>query len=278
MKKDNKMDKLEYLVDAFIKDSDGRFIDSVPPDRESRKIALRSLMNIRMPAPMPDEVLMVQDEYLKARANEKGIVYAKDVRPVSETLGSSIPGADVMAIWQGDITRLSCGAIVNAANSEMLGCFRPMHNCIDNCIHSFAGIQLRAECKKKMDELRAEYGEDYVQPTAVPMLTDAYNLPCDKVIHIVGPIVQGRVTEKQDDELSLCYKNTLDMCLENSLKNVAFCCISTGVFGFPQDRAAAIAVRTVSDWLCAHDGAMNKVIFNVFSERNRKLYEDQLSK
>ena len=277
MDEDKQMDRLGYLVEAFIDDSDRYRGADVPPDRESRKRALRSLMNIRMPAPMPEEVLSVQDEYLKERAAEKGITSADDIQSAAEEFGCRLAGADRMAVWQGDITTLKCGAIVNAANSQMLGCFVPMHNCIDNCIHSFAGVQLRAECARKMDELRKKYGEDYEQPTAVPMLTGAYNLPADHVIHIVGPIVQGAVTPKQDEELASCYSRTLEMCEENSIRTVAFCAISTGVFGFPQDRACKIAVRTVSDWLSSHEGSIDKVIFNVFSERNRKLYEHELS-
>ena len=277
MDENKQMDRLGYLVGAFIDDSVRYRCSDVPPDRESRKRMLRSLMNIRMPAPMPEEVLTVQDEYLKERAAEKGITSADDIKSAAEKLGCRLAGADRMAVWQGDITTLKCGAIVNAANSQMLGCFIPMHNCIDNCIHSFAGIQLRAECAEKMDELRKRYGQDYEQPTAVPMLTGAYNLPADHVIHIVGPIIDGDVTPEQDEELASCYLRTLDMCEENSIRTVAFCAISTGVFGFPQDRACKIAVKTVSDWLSSHEGSIDKVIFNVFSERNRKLYEHELS-
>ena len=169
--------------------------------------------------------------------------------PTIAARGSTHAFADHISIWQGDITRLTVDAIVNAANSQMLGCFVPMHTCIDNCIHTFAGIQLRAECNRQMNQLRAKYGPDYEQPTAVPMLTDGYNLPAKKVIHIVGPIVEGRLTKDLEQDLAACYKNSLDLCLENGLRSVAFCCISTGVFRFPNKRAAEIAVRTVTDWL-----------------------------
>ena len=185
---------------------------------------------------------------------------------------------DGLSIWQGDITRLAVDAIVNAANSQMLGCFVPMHTCIDNCIHTFAGVQLRSECKEKMDELRARYGSDYEQPTAVPMLTDAYNLPAKKVIHIVGPIVEGRLTEEHERQLAACYRNTLELCAANSLRTVAFCGISTGVFHFPAERAAEIAVQTVTEWLSERPGAMDRVIFNVFSDRSRAIYEQNLQR
>ena len=181
-----------------------------------------------------------------------------------------------MSLWQGDITRLAADAIVNAANSQMLGCFVPMHTCIDNCIHTFAGVQLREECSRQMKKMRDKYGPGYEQPTALPMLTEGYNLPAEKVIHIVGPIVSGRLTKDLEKDLSDCYKNTLDLCLEKGIRSVAFCCISTGVFHFPGKRAAQIAVSTVSDWLTAHPGAMERVIFNVFKEEDKKYYEEEL--
>ena len=255
--------RLDYLVEAFKADSCEYQDLQTPADREGKRRILRSLMNIRMPKALPDSILAVQDEYLAEMAIEKGIVQVSDI-PIMR---------DSLSIWQGDITRLAADAIVNAANSQMLGCFIPMHTCIDNCIHSFAGIQLRAECKRKMDALRERFGSDYEQPTAVPMLTDAYNLPAKKVIHIVGPIVQGGLTPALEKDLSDCYRNTLDTCLENGLKSVAFCCISTGVFHFPAERAAEIAVETVAGWLSAHDGCMERVVFNVFSDRDKEIYE-----
>ena len=176
----------------------------------------------------------------------------------------------------GDITRSQAAAIVNAANHQMLGCFRPMHNCIDNCIHTFAGVQLRAACDRQMQQLRRRYGTDYVQPTAAPMLTDAYNLPAKKVIHVVGPIVSGTLTRALEQSLSDCYRNVLDMCLETNLSSVAFCCISTGVFAFPNRRAAEIAVETAAAWLTAHPDAMERIIFNVFKDEDLRHYEDLL--
>ena len=149
-----------------------------------------------------------------------------------------------------------------------------MHSCIDNCIHTFAGVQLRAECNRQMNQLRVRYGKNYEQPTAVPMLTDAYNLPAKKVIHIVGPIVQYQLTPDLEKDLADCYQNTLDMCKENGLKSVAFCCISTGVFHFPNKRAAEIAVNTVGKWMADNPGVMDRVIFNVFKDEDKKYYEE----
>ena len=259
--------RLDYLVERFKADSVAYRDLRTPGERQEKRDVLRSLMNIRMPAPMPEDVLSVQDDYLTARAAEKGVVRLSDI---PETSGC-------MSVWQGDITRLATDAIVNAANSQMLGCFRPCHGCIDNCIHTFAGIQLRAECAAKMDQLRMRFGADYEQPTAVPMLTDAYNLPAKKVVHVVGPIVDGELTSSHERDLAACYENTLDLCRQMGLRSVAFCCISTGVFRFPGRRAAEIAVRTVSDWLAEHAGAMERVVFNVFKDEDRTYYEQLLS-
>ena len=258
--------RLDYLVEEFKADSVQYKDLQTPEDTEGKRRILRSLMNIRTPRKMADAVLTVQDEYLQERIRENGIVELADI-PIIR---------DRMSIWQGDITRLAVDAIVNAANSQMLGCFVPMHTCIDNCIHTFAGVQLRAECARQMEQLKSRYGRDYEQPTALPMLTDAYNLPARKVIHIVGPIVQGRLTTSLENDLAACYRNTLDMCLENGLKSVAFCCISTGVFHFPNKRAAEIAVQTVTGWLSEHPGGMERVIFNVFKDEDKAYYEQLL--
>lgn len=258
--------RLDYLVKEFKAESVEYKDLETPNDREGKKRLLRSLMNIRMPKDMDENIIKIQDEYLAARAEEKGVVSLSDIPAMKGCI----------SIWQGDITRLAVDAVVNAANSQMLGCLIPLHACIDNCIHTFAGIQLRAECDRQMRTLRKKYGKNYEQPTAVPMLTDAYNLPAKKVIHIVGPIVQYRLTPELEKELSDCYRNTLDMCIENGLKTVAFCCISTGVFNFPNKRAAEIAVKTVTDWLLENPNKMERVIFNVFKDEDREYYEEEL--
>lgn len=263
-KKMTQEQRLDTLVEAFKADSVQYKDLQTPADTEGKRRILRSLMNIRMPKKLDDSILTVQDEYLRERVLENGIVTLSEIPVIRNG----------MSIWQGDITRLAVDAIVNAANSQMLGCFVPMHTCIDNCIHTFAGVQLRAECSRQMNQLRIKYGKDYEQPTAVPMLTDAYNLPAKKVIHIVGPIVQYELTPELEMDLSDCYLNTLDMCLDNNLKSVAFCCISTGVFHFPNKRAAEIAVSTVDSWLSQHPGAIERVIFNVFKDEDKKNYEE----
>lgn len=286
----NQNERLDYLAEQFAKDYDETVRRTaspyerasmqyrkleIPADAAGKWRLLRSLMNVRMPGKLPSSVLEVQDAYLKERILENGIVQIADL-PTAADQGSSHPHAEHISVWQGDITRLAADAIVNAANSQMLGCFVPMHSCIDNCIHTFAGVQLRAECSRKMNELRAKFGPEYEQPTAVPMLTDGYNLPAKKVVHIVGPIVSGRLTKALEEDLADCYRSTLDLCLENEIKSVAFCCISTGVFHFPNRRAAEIAVQTVTDWMDQHPGQMERVIFNVFKEEDKIYYEAEI--
>ena len=286
----NQNERLDYLAEQFAKEYDETVRRTaspyekasmqyrkleIPDDAAGKWRLLRSLMNVRMPGKLPSSVLEVQDAYLKERILENGIVQIADL-PTAADQGSSHPHAEHISVWQGDITRLAADAIVNAANSQMLGCFVPMHSCIDNCIHTFAGVQLRAECSRKMNELRAKFGPEYEQPTAVPMLTDGYNLPAKKVVHIVGPIVSGRLTKALEEDLADCYRSTLDLCLENEIKSVAFCCISTGVFHFPNRRAAEIAVQTVTDWMDQHPGQMERVIFNVFKEEDKIYYEAEI--
>ena len=265
--------RLNALLTYFIGESaDYRYLE-IPERRGERRNLLRSLMNVRMPLPLPEEIRETQDAYLREDTEEKGIVDGNALRPVSETLGSEKTAAKQLVLWQGDITRLAVDAIVNAANSEMLGCFIPMHSCIDNCIHTVAGVELRADCKRKMDRLRIQYGRDYEQPTALPMLTDAYNLPAKKVIHVVGPIVSGALTKRHEEELADCYRNVLSLAADEGLKSLAFCCLSTGVFHFPGKRAAEIAVETVRSWLTENPGEIERVIFNVFQDRDKEYYE-----
>ena len=286
----NQNERLDYLAEQFAKEYDETVRRTaspyekasmqyrkleLPDDAAGKWRLLRSLMNVRMPGKLPSSVLEVQDAYLKERILENGIVQIADL-PTAADQGSSHPHAEHISVWQGDITRLAADAIVNAANSQMLGCFVPMHSCIDNCIHTFAGVQLRAECSRKMNELRAKFGPEYEQPTAVPMLTDGYNLPAKKVVHIVGPIVSGRLTKALEEDLADCYRSTLDLCLENEIKSVAFCCISTGVFHFPNRRAAEIAVQTVTEWMDQHPGQMERIIFNVFKEEDKIYYEAEI--
>lgn len=261
-------ERLNYLIEKFKEESSEYRDFPLPTTIEEKKVLLRSLMNVRPPKETSAEILKVQDEYLIERNKEKGIVYLKDIK--------TVPSSSKISVWQGDITNLSCDAIVNAANSRMLGCFVPMHTCIDNCIHTFAGVQLRYECNKIMNEFRKKYGDDYEQPTSVPIITDGYNLPAKKVIHVAGPVVTGKLTKSLEQDLKNCYKNILDICLENNLRSVAFCCISTGVFHFPNERAAEIAVETVTNWLKQNENKTDRVVFNVFKPEDKFCYEQFL--
>ena len=266
-------ERLNCLIENFKEESlEYRNLET-PAGIEDKKVLLCSIMNVRQPKETSGEILKVQDEYLTERNKEKGIVNLKDIKTIKETINSKHPYSQKISVWQGDITKLSCDAIVNAANSQMLGCFVPMHTCIDNCIHTFAGVQLRYECNKIMNEFREKYGSDYEQPTSVPIITDGYNLPAKKVIHVAGPIVTGTLTKSLEQDLKKCYKNILDLCLENNLRSVAFCCISTGVFRFPNERAAEIAVETVTNWLKQNGNKTDRVVFNVFKQEDKFCYE-----
>ena len=271
-------DYREGLLDGLMSETDVRFRTGDTSGADSQRMLIRAYMNIRRPAPATEELLRIQDLYLSARRSERGVVDSAGIPTIDRSLGSIRPFSDRICLWRGDITTLDCGAIVNAANSQMLGCFQPCHACIDNCIHTYAGIQMRMECDARMRELRARFGDGYEQPTAIPMLTDAYNLPCRKVIHVVGPIVQETPTPGLERDLGDCYRNVLDMCRDNGIRSVALCCISTGVFHFPNKRAAEIAVSAVDGWLENNRDSMDRVIFNVFLEKDWSIYKGLLSR
>ena len=244
---------------------------------EEKRAAIRSLMNIRMPGKETTALLRAQDAYLKEELDKKGVVTLSEIPTVDEAYGSSVPFAGKLSLWQGDITRLKAEAVVNAANSQMLGCFVPCHKCIDNAIHSAAGMQLRAECSRMMNEKRMRYGRQYEEPEGTAVLTKAYNLPGEYVIHTVGPIVYGGLTDAHCETLRSCYEKVLRCCLENGIRSVAFCCISTGEFHFPNEEAARIAFKTVTDFLTEHEDSMERVVFNVFKGRDLEIYRKLLS-
>lgn len=272
----NQSDRLDYLLEKLREDS-GQYRNLVVKDNdEEKRMALRSLMNIRMPKNMEEEVLMVQDDFLQEEAKEKGIVRISSIPTVKEQYKSTHKHADKISIWQGDITRLAVGAIVNAANAQMLGCFVPCHRCIDNAIHSAAGIQLREECYHLMNQKRIRYGQRYEEPTGQAEITKGYNLPAEFVIHTVGPIVGWRLNDSLRQDLRNCYQSVLECAVEHKVRSIAFCCISTGEFHFPNDEAAKIAVETVSDFLCEHEDAFDRIIFNVFKDLDKELYVSML--
>ena len=231
----------------------------IPAEDAARKRLLRSLMNVRPPKPAAKDFLNVQDEYLREERAEKDIISLEDISFVKSGI----------YLWQGDITRLSVDAAVNAANSAMLGCFVPCHGCIDNAIHSAAGIQLRLECSRIMERQKMK------EPVGKAKITGAYNLPCRYVLHTVGPTVHGEVTRRDCDLLSDCYRSCLELAAEYQLKSIAFCCISTGEFHFPNEAAAEIAIQTVKDYQQENPGDM-EVVFNVFKDCDYEIYRQLL--
>ena len=253
----NQNEKLLFLIKYLLSENPQYQNIEIPTDKTERIRLFRSFVNIRPPKPISDDFLRVQDEYLKEETACKGITDITDLQPISGNI----------FLWKGDITTLKCGAIVNAANSQMMGCFQPGHGCIDNAIHTFAGVQLRLKCAEIMQSQKHE------EPTGQAKITSAYNLPCDYVIHTVGPIVQEKLTKKHCELLESCYRSCLEIAVQNQIKSIAFCCISTGVFGFPQKEAAEIAVRTVRNFQKSHE---IKVIFNVFKESDYKIYRQLL--
>lgn len=267
-------DRLDYLLRKFKEDSVQYRDLEVRDAYENKRMALRSLMNIRMPKRMSEDVLSVQDVFLKKETEEKGIVTWEEIKTIGEQYGSKHPFADKISIWQGDITRLQTGAIVNAANSQLLGCFVPCHRCIDNAIHSAAGIELREECNHLMNRKRIRYGQSFEEPVGQAELTKGYNLPAQYVIHTVGPVVGYQLTDSLREDLRNCYRSVLKCCVENGIRSVAFCCISTGEFHFPNDEAARIAVAEVTAFLEEYGEQFDRVIFNVFKDLDRKCYED----
>lgn len=269
-------ERLDYLLKEFKEDSLYYKDLEAGDDYEEKRMALRSLMNIRGPWPMPEDVVKMQDEFLTEETKEKGIVSLDRIPTVAGQYGSRHILADKVSIWQGDITRIQAGAIVNAANSQMLGCFVPCHRCIDNAIHSAAGIQLRAECSRYMERKKMQYGSRYEEPAGQAVLTKGYNLPAEYVIHTVGPVVGGVLNNRHRQDLQNCYVNVLKCCVENGIHSVAFCCISTGEFHFPNAEAAKIAVKAVTDFLKDSEAEFDRIIFNVFKDMDRNLYEKEL--
>jgi O-acetyl-ADP-ribose deacetylase (regulator of RNase III) len=246
-------EKLTYLINYLLAENPQYKNMPILTDESKQFRLFRSLVNVRPAMPISSDFLHVQDEFLQSEIARNGITGISDLQAIS----------DGIYLWKGDITTLKCGAIVNAANSGLTGCYSPCHACIDNAIHTFAGVQLRLECAEIIRN------QGYEEPTGQAKITSAYNLPCSHVIHTVGPIVQGNLTDTHCRLLESCYKSCLDIAVRNSIESIAFCCISTGVFGFPQDKAAEIAVRTVQEF--KRDNKI-EVIFNVFKQDDYEIY------
>lgn len=249
-----------YLIRELLAEQSQYRKLAVPADAARQKRLLRSLMNVRFPRPIDKDVLAVQDEYLREEQAQKGVTDFADLAPIAEGI----------YLWMGDITTLRCDAIVNAANSGMTGCYVPCHGCIDNCIHTYAGMQLRQECAAIMQEQGRE------EETGTVKITGAYNLPCKYILHTVGPIITGPLTRRDEELLASCYRSCLELAERYSVKSIAFCCISTGEFHFPNDTAAEIAVRTVRGYRAEMKSDI-RVIFNVFKDVDYEIYQNLLT-
>lgn len=248
-----------YLIEKLLREQP-RYTDiEIPADEQEQKNLLRSLFNIRMPNPVTEFFLKIQDAYLQEEIKKKGITELTDLQSIQDNL----------YLWQGDITTLRCDAIVNAANSQMLGCFCPCHGCIDNAIHTFSGVQLRTACADLMKK------QGHEEQTGTAKITLAYNLPCKYVLHTVGPIITGRLREQDKELLASCYCSCLELAELHGAKSIAFPCISTGEFHFPNDTAAQIAVSTVKDYIQKKHNEI-KVIFNVFKDVDYEIYRELL--
>lgn len=255
----NQNERRQILIQSLLKERLEYQKITIPHNNEEQKNLLRSLMNLRMAAPVSEEFQQVQDEYLQEENKNRGVVALSALTPIQNEI----------YLWRGDITRLACGAIVNAANSGMTGCYQPCHNCIDNCIHTYAGIQLRNYCNELMEK------QGHEEPTGMAKITPAFNLPCEYVIHTVGPIVQGKLTQLHIRQLASCYRSCLELAEKHQVGSIAFCCISTGVFMFPNEVAGEIAVQTVKDYK-AETGSRIEVIFNVYKELDEQIYRNLL--
>ena len=308
----NQEEKRVFLIEELKKESSVMRGIAVPKEEEAQKMLLRGLMNVRMAKPASLSFQKVQDEYLQTETKNKGITKLSSLSPVAvipraaatdteplcgdeaasasgsehlcEDEAASASGSEhhtdaFLYLWQGDITTLAADAIVNAANSAMTGCYIPNHRCIDNAIHTFAGVQLRLYCHTYMQEQAGKKGASYAEPTGQAMLSPAYNLPSKFILHTVGPIVGDALTEEDCKLLASCYTSCLNLASKHQLESIAFCCISTGEFHFPNDRAAEIAIRTVRDWLMRHPSStVTKVIFNVFKNEDLEIYRSLLQK
>ncbi|MBR6960875.1 MAG: protein-ADP-ribose hydrolase [Clostridiales bacterium] len=253
------MDQTErrhYLIRSLL-DEDPEFANvEIPDSEQEQKRLLRGLLNVRLPGRISDEFLKIQDDYLQEETLAKGITSLSDLKPVR----------DGIYLWQGDITTLKCDAIVNAANSGLTGCYYPCHGCIDNCIHTYAGIRLRNACADIMNR------QGHEEPAGCAKITPAFNLPCKYVLHTVGPIITGMLTEEDKALLSSCYRSCLELAEENEVKSIAFCCISTGEFHFPNEEAARIALDTVKEYRAKNNSRI-EVIFNVWKDIDYRIYK-----
>ena len=262
------MEKLDYLINYLLRENKNIKINEMPINKESKKKLYRSLCNIRDPKPIDMEYIKIENEYLQEELQNKEITKIENMKTILDVFpNSNLKWKDKICLWKGDITTLEIEAIVNAGNSRGLGCFIPLHSCIDNQIGSCAGVAMRLECNEIMKE------QHYFLHTGKAFITKAYNLPSKYVIHTVGPIVYNKVTEKEEIQLVNCYMNSLEIALENGIRNIAFPCISTGEYKFPKDEACKLAILAVENFLNTHSNDFDKIVFNVYGGEDYEIYE-----
>jgi len=262
------MEPIDYLINYLLEDNKEVQLNHEAKTVDEKRNLYRSLCNVREPRSVSEEYIKIESEYLQEELSNKNVTDVNDLLTIEEKYSvNSLKNQDKLVIWQGDITKFKVGAIVNAANSKGLGCFIPLHNCIDNQIHTYAGIPLRLECDKIMKTI------NYNLPTGEAFITHGYNLPCDYVLHTVGPIISDKVTPEKIKELSNCYKNCLKIAMDNNIRTISFPGISTGVFRFPKDYACQIALKTVDDFLDDNRDNFDKVVFNLHSNQDVEIYE-----
>lgn len=262
----DRLQKISWLIQELKKENAGYEVLQEPEDEQEKRRLLRSLMNVRWPGPASPQFLQIQDELLQEELKDRQITDVEKLPVIRDQYPCrSIKNDDRIVLWQGDITTLKADAIVNAANSQLLGCFVPCHGCIDNVIHSAAGIQLRNECARLME------AQGHEEPVGKAKITSGYNLPSRYVIHTVGPVVGVQVTEKQKEELASCYRSCLKLAEKKGLASIVFCCISTGEFHFPNKQAAQIAVDVIDRYLSG--SSIRRVIINVFKEEDLHIYQ-----
>lgn len=246
---------VDELLNYFINEDKYLQKYEIPSNYTEKRLFLRGIVNLRPPKPLSEDILKLEDKLLQLELKDKKITNINEIKPQEQNI----------CLWQGDITTLKIDAIVNAANSAMLGCFIPNHHCIDNAIHTFAGIRLRLECQAIMQGKKLETGK--------AKITKAYNLPSNYVIHTVGPIIQDKLMAQAINDLKNCYVNCLELARKNNIKTIAFPAISTGIFHFPKEKASEIAVTTVKNYFQKYPNAFDKAVFNVFTKEDYDYYD-----
>ena len=261
---------ITYLINYLLKENSQTINNLNEKDFEEKFKIYKTLCNIRPPNSISNEYLQNEKNFFHEFNKFRNIQNIKQIKPLEKIYPNiNSKYKNILSLWKGDITTLEIDSIVNAANSNGLGCFQPSHKCIDNIIHTYAGVSLRLECNEKMKKIKyLEVGEAFI--------TKGYNLPSKYVIHTVGPMIEFNVSESKKKDLENCYLNSLKLANENHLKSIAFPCISTGIFRFPQDLASEIAIKAVIKFLDTYENNFEKIIFNVYSDTDFKIYDKNI--